>query len=196
MTSHRPGDDDRRSRWLPTAVFSVFALVLVVEFVVIVFFGNYRNLIEDSGVEVGFQPASAADEEARPELVKWTSDSTITSDRGVVMVEGLDGGLAVREPGELILRFRAPDAGSYLEMDYRFGRRQRGAECRLILARVASRYGVDYISRRTLKGRRKTEGTFRHNLADHAGWFELSVDVNPPAAEVGFEMTLPRLVWD
>ncbi len=196
MTDHRPGDDERRSRWLPAAVFSVFALLLVVEAVVIVFYGNYRNLIEDSGVEVSFRPAAGDPGSVIPAPEEWTSDSEIVSEEGTVMVEGMDGGLRVRAPGELILRFRAPDAGSFLEIDYRFGKRRQRARCDLTLARVASRYGVDYMYRRTLVGSRKAKRTFRHNLADHAGWFELSLDVNEAAAEVGFETTLPKLVWD
>lgn len=196
MTAHRPGDDERRSRWLPTAVFSVFALLLLVEVIVIVRYGNYRNLIEDSGVEVSFRPATGEPGSVISGPEEWTSDSAIVADGGEVMVEGTDGGLRVRAPGELILRFRAPDAGSFLEIDYRFGKKTKRARCDLTLARVASRYGVDYMCRRSLVGSRQAKGTFRHNLADHAGWFELSLDVNAAAAGVGFETTLPKLVWD
>jgi hypothetical protein len=196
MTDHRVGDDERRSRWLPIAVSSVFALVLVVEIVVIALYGNYRNLIEEPGLEVTFRPATSSGEVSVLASEGWTTATEIVGDGGSVLVEGTEDGLVVKVPGELVLRFRAPNAGSFLEVDYRFGKKKKKARCDLTLARVASRYGVDYMCRRALKGSRKTGGTFRHPLADHAGWFELSIDVNRAAARVGFQLSLPRLVQD
>ena len=196
MTEHRPGDEERRSRWLPASVIAVFALVLVVEAVVIVLYGNYRNLIEDAGVEVTFRSASDESSTAVSGPVEWSPGLVFASVDGTVMVTEVDGRLRVQVPGELVLRFRAADAGAFLETDYRFGRRAKGARCRLTLARVASRYGVDYMSRRTLSGSKKVRGRFRHNLADHAGWFELGIDVNAAAAAVGFEIGPPDLVRD
>lgn len=196
MTEHRPGDEERRSRWLPTSVMAVFALVLVVEAVVIVLYGNYRNLIEDAGVEVTFRAASNGPDTAALGPVEWSPGLAFSGVDGAVAVTDVNGRLRVQVPGELTLRFRAADAGGFLETDYRFGRRAKGAICRLTLARVASRYGVDYMCRRTLSGSKKVRGTFRHNLADHAGWFELSIDVNAAAAAVGFEIGPPNLVRD
>jgi hypothetical protein len=196
MTDHRRGDEDRRSRWLPAAVITVFALVLAAEVVVIALYGNYRNLIEESGVEVTFRPVSDASESAVAGPVEWAPGLVIDGVDGSHSVVEVDGRLRVQSPGELILRFRAADAGSFLEIDYRFGRRAKGARCRVTLARVASRYGVDYMHRRTLSGSKKIRGTFRHNLADHAGWFELSIDVNAAAAAVGFEIGPLDLVRD
>jgi hypothetical protein len=196
MIEHRPGDEERRSRWLPASVIAVFALVLAVEAVVIVLYGNYRNLIEEAGVEVTFRPASGASDTTVSGPVEWSPDLAFAAVDGSAMVTGVDGRLRVQVPGELTLRFRAADAGAFLEIDYRFGKRAKGARCRLTLARVASRYGVDYMSRRTLSASKKVRGKYRHNLADHAGWFELSIDVNAAAAAVGFEIGPPELVRD
>ena len=43
---------------------------------------------------------------------------------------------------------------------------------------------------------KKLEGTYRHYLADHAVWFELSLEVNAEAAAVGFVVAKPQIVWD
>jgi hypothetical protein len=196
MTSETPRPAPRRSRWLPAAVFSAFAVMLLADAVVIVFYGNYRNLIEEDGLEVVFTPANAAGQELQRVAVGVTDGSRAVAPDGTVLVEVADGRFEVRVPGNLAIRFRAPDAGSWVKLEYRFGKRRAGARCDLVLARVASRHGVDYMCRKTLDAEKKTKGRFRHFLADHAGWFELSFDVNPDAAKVGFEVTAPEIVWD
>lgn len=196
MTSETRRPAPRRSRWLPAAVFSAFAVMLLADAVVIVLYGNYRNLIEEDGLEVVFMPANAAGQELQRVAVSVTDGSRAVAPDGTVLVEVADGRFEVRVPGNLAIRFRAPDAGSWVKLEYRFGKRRAGARCDLVLARVASRHGVDYMCRKTLDAEKKTKGRFRHFLADHAGWFELSFDVNPDAAKVGFEVTAPEIVWD
>lgn len=196
MTSETRRPAPRRSRWLPAAVFSAFAVMLLADAVVIVLYGNYRNLIEEDGLEVVFMPANAAGQELQRVAVGVTDGSRAVAPDGTVLVEVADGRFEVRVPGNLAIRFRAPDAGSWVKLEYRFGKRRAGARCDLVLARVASRHGVDYMCRKTLDAEKKTKGRFRHFLADHAGWFELSFDVNPDAAKVGFEVTAPEIVWD
>ncbi len=196
MTDGSGGDETRTSRWLPATVFSIFALLLVVDAVVLVFYGNYRNLVEDDGVEVVFIPTVSAVEETRETIVDVDAGSPVLSADGSVAVEVSESGLTARTPGELIIRFRAPDAGSNLLMNYRFGRRRAGARCELTLARMASRYGVDTVWRKSLNGTKRRKGKIRHYLADHAGWFELRIEVNRAAAAVGFEITLPEIYWE
>jgi len=196
VTDGSGGDETRTSRWLPATVFSIFALMLVVDAVVLVFYGNYRNLVEDDDIEVVFAPTVSAAEEIRESIVDVDLGSPVLSADGKVAVEVSAGGLMVRTPGELIIRFRAPDAGSNLLMDYRFGRRRAGARCEVTLARMASRYGVDTVWRKRLNGAKRRKGKIRHYLADHAGWFELRIEVNRAAADVGFEITLPEIYWE
>jgi len=194
MTGATPKPEPRRSRWLPAAVFSLFALMLVADAVVIVLYGNYRNLIEEDGVEVVFTPAADNGHEIREIAVGVSEGSRTVASDGAVLVEFADDRFHVRVPGTLVIRFRAPDAGAYVRLDYRFGKRRTDARCDLVLARVASRHGVDYMARRTLIAKKKSKGKVRQYLADHAGWFELSLQVDPAAAKVGFEVTLPQIV--
>lgn len=196
MTDGSGGEEARRSRWLPATVFSIFALVLVVDAAIVVFYGNYRNLVEDDGIEVIFTPASAPGSEVRATVVDMDAGAPVLSAEGSIEVEVTSDALLVRTPGELIIRFRAPDAGSNLLMTYRFGRRLSGARCALTLARMASRYGVDTVWRASLDGGTRRKGKIRHYLADHAGWFELRIEVNRAAAGVGFEITPPEIYWE
>ena len=196
MNGETPRPAPRRSRWLPAAVFSLFAVMVLADAVVIVLYGNYRNLIEEDGLEVVFTPANAAGQEIQGVAVGVADGSRTVAPDGTVLVEVADGRFDVRVPGNLAIRFRAPDAGSWVKLEYRFGKRRAGAHCDLVLARVASRHGVDYMCHKTLDAKRKAKGRFRHFLADHAGWFELSFDVNPSAAEIGFRVTAPEIVWD
>lgn len=196
MTDGSGGDETRTCRWLPATVFSIFALLLVVDVMVLVFYGNYRSLIEDDGIEVVFRPTVSAAEETRETIVDVDAGSPVLSADGSVAVEVSESRLTVRIPGELTIRFRAPNAGSNLLMNYRFGRRRAGARCELKLARMASRFGVDTVWRKSLNGAKKRKGRIRHYLADHAGWFELRIEVNRAAAAVGFEITLPEIYWE
>ena len=50
--------------------------------------------------------------------------------------------------------------------------------------------------RESLVARKKAKGVFRQYLADHAGWFELTLEVNDAAAATGFEITKPEVVRD
>ena len=186
----------RRTRWLPATVFSLFALVVLAEAVVIVLYGNYRNLIEESGVEMVFTPADASAVVVPGEAVEVLDGSRIVAEDGTVLVEVSDDRIEVQVPGNLVFRTRAHNAGSSVEFSYRFGKRRSAARCDLIVARVASRYGVDYMCRRSLVARKKPKGVFRYYLADHAGWVELSLEVNAEAADVGFEVTKPEIVHD
>lgn len=196
MTEGSGGNEARTSRWLPVTVFSIFALLFVANAVLLVFFGNYRNLLEDDSVEVVFIPTVTATEETREFTIDLESGSPVLSDDGGVAVEVSESGLKVRAPGELIIRFRASDAGSSLLMKYHFGRRRSGARCELALARMASRWGVDTVWRKSLDGNKRRKGKIRHYLADHAGWFELRIEANRAAAAVGFEITLPEIYRD
>lgn len=195
MTGATPRPEPRRSRWLPAAVFSLFALMILADAVVIVLYGNYRNLIEEDGVEVVFTPAAGTGREILEVTVGVSEGFRTVAPDGAVLVEFVDGRFHVRVPGTLVIRFRAPDAGAYVRLDYRFGKRRSDARCDLALARVASRHGVDYMARRTLIAKKKAKGKFRHYLADHAGWFELELQVDPVAAKFGFEVTAPEIVW-
>lgn len=195
MTENAAVRGPRSSRWLPAAVFSLFALLVLIDVVVIVLYGNYRNLIEEDGIEVRFTPAIQADGEAAGRAVEVVSGSRILAADGAVLVDALGEGFEITAPGTLTIRFRAPDAGSTVELDYRFGRRGSRARCEVALARIASRHGVDYMCRRSLVAKKKPRGKFRHYLADHAGWCELTVAVNAAAAEVGFQVGVPELVW-
>jgi hypothetical protein len=196
---------ERTSRVIPAVVVSLFTLVAVADLVVIVLYGNYRNVIEKNGVEVVFvpdpHPSSDADDPGGPaesgqaEIVLSGNGHQAAAD-GALIVERTDDTVVMRAPGVLTMSFRAPDAGHFVEMTYEFLDPGRQARCEVKVARVASRYGVDVVRRRTLKGFRRPRGTFRHNLADHAGWFELSVRVNPAAAEGGVAIGLPTIVED
>lgn len=195
MTENAPVCGPPRSRWLPAVVFSLFALLVLIEVVVIVRYGNYRNLIEEDGIEVSFTPEAQADVEAAGHAVEVVSDSRTVASDGAVLVEASEEGFEISAPGTLTIRFRAPDAGATVEFDYRFGRRESRARCEVALARVASRHGVDYMCRRSLVAKKRSRGKFRHYLADHAGWCELTLEVNATAAEVGFQVGVPELVW-
>jgi len=184
------------TRWLPVTVVSLFALLLVVEIVIIVLYGNYRNIIEKDGIEVVFVPAHPEKSRSDVEESTVTPGVPVQTADGRVAAELGDEGLVVRAPGEVVIRFRAPDAGSTMVMRYDFGRRQRGARFDLALARIASRHGVDTVWRRSIKGGRRSGGTIRHYLADHAGWFQLIVTVNRVAAENGFRISLPETSWE
>ena len=196
MVGEPVGAEVRRSRWLPAVVFSLLALVFLADAVVIALYGNYRNLIEEQGVEAVFTPADLAGDVAGPETVEVPDGSRAVAADGRVLVEASGGTFEVLAPGTLTIRFRAPDAGSYVELGYRFSEARSDARSELSLARVASRHGVDYMCRRSLTAKKKTEGMFRHYLADHAGWFELSLQVDPSAVAVGFEVDKPEIVWE
>lgn len=186
--------EPRRSRWLPAVVFSLFALIFLADAVVIALYGNYRNLIEEQGVEAMFSPAGPGrDGTEMGEPVDVAEGARAVAADGRVLVEASGGAYEVLVPGTLTIRFRAPDAGAFVELDYRFAERRTGSAIGLSLARVASRYGVDYMCRRTLRAKKKPTGTFRHYLADHAGWFELSLEVNQAA--VGFSVSKPEVIW-
>jgi len=196
MTSEPSIADERRSRWLPATVFSLFALIILADVVVIVLYGNYRNLIEEQGVEAVFIPAEAVGGGVSPEMVEVLDGSRTVAADGTVLVDASGESFDILVPGTLTIRFRAPDAGSFVELGYRFGDRRSDATSELSLARVASRYGVDYMCRRSLTAKKKRKGMFRHYLADHAGWFELSLEVNAEAAAVGFVVAKPEIVWE
>lgn len=186
--------EPRRTRWLPAAVFSLFALVALADAVVIVLYGNYRNLIEEDGVEMVFTPADSSIAVVTDGLVEVVDGRRIVTDDQTVLVEVADGRIRVLTPGTLVLRFRAHNAGSFMEFDYRFKKRRGPARCNLTVARIASRYGVDYMCRKSLVARKRAKGVFRQYLADHAGWFELALEVNEAAAADGFEITKPEVV--
>lgn len=195
MTESASVREPRSSRWLPAVVFSLFALLVLIEVVVIVCYGNYRNLIEADGIEVSFTPAILADGETTGRTMEVVSGSRTLAVDGAVLVDTSDKGFEISAPGTLTIRFRAPDAGSTVELDYRFGRREAPARCEVALARIASRHGVDYMCRRSLVAKKKPQGKFRYYLADHAGWCELTLEVNAAAAEAGFQVGVPELVW-
>jgi len=188
--------EPRRTRWLPAAVFSIFALVALADAVVIILYGNYRNLIEEEGVEMAFTPADPSVAVVSDEAVDVVDGCLIVADDGTALVEVVEGRIRVLAPGTIVLRFRAHNAGSFMEFDYRFRKRRSQARCNLTVARVASRYGVDYMCRESLVARKKAKGVFRQYLADHAGWFELTLEVNDAAAVTGFEITKPEVVRD
>ena len=194
MTGDVPEGGPRRTRWLPVTVFSLFALVVLADAVVIVLYGNYRNVIEETGVEMVFTPADPSTEVVSAGSVGVVEGARIVSGDGTVLVRASDDRVEVLVPGSLVFRTRAHNAGSFVEFGYRFGKRRSPARCDLTVARVASRHGVDRMCRRSLVARKKPKGVFRHYLADHAGWIELSLDVNAEAAEVGFELTKPEIV--
>jgi len=196
MTGDPPVREPRRSRWLPAVVFSLFALVVIADAVVIILYGNYRNLIEEQGVEMVFVPADLSTEIISGEAVEVTDGCRIVAEDGTVLVKTSDNRIEVLVPGHLVLRTRAHNAGSFVEFGYRFGKRRSPARCDLTVARVASRYGVDYLCRESLVARKKPKGVFRHYLADHAGWVELSLEVDPEAAAIGFEVTIPEITRD
>lgn len=196
MTGESAVAEPRRSRWLPAVVFSLFAVVFLADAVVIALYGNYRNLIEEHGVETVFSPAVPTIDGSPGETVDVVDGLGSVAAGGAVMVKAAGEGFEVLVPGTLTIRFRAPDAGSFVELDYRFGDRRPDLHVELSLARVASRYGVDYMNRRLLTVKKKAGGTYRHYLADHAGWFELSLEVDEAAAAAGFEVGRPQIVWN
>ena len=193
MSGPLPDTESRRSRWLPTAVVSLFAVIVFADLVVVLIYGNYRNLFEDDQIKVFFVPAGDTAEGAPAEAVDSTPGAGLVAADGAVMVRASDADLEVLVPGRLTVRFRVPDAGAYVALRYRFGERRPGARCELTLARVASSYGVDTVCRRSLDGGKRERGSFRHYLADHTGWFELAFDVNAEAAELGFSVTRPEI---
>ena len=188
--------EPRRTRWLPTVVFSLFALVVLADAVVIILYGNYRNLIEDDGVEMAFTPADSLIAVAPDGPVEVIDGCRILTDDQTALVDVADGRISVLAPGTLVLRFRAHNAGSFVKFGYQFKKRRGPARCNLTVARVASRYGVDFICRKSLAARKKAKGVFRQYLADHTGWVELSLEVNKAAAAVGFEITKPEVLLD
>jgi hypothetical protein len=194
MSGESSAIEPRRTRWLPAVVFSLFALVVLADAVVIVLYGNYRNLIEEEGVEMVFTPVDSSVAVVPDGLVEVIDGCRIVTDDQTVMVEVAEGRIRMLVPGTLVLRFRAHNAGSFMEFDYRFKKRRSPARCDLTVARIASRYGVDYMCRKSLVARKKAKGVFRQYLADHAGWFELSLEVNEAAATNGFEITKPEVV--
>jgi len=196
MTAGHRSGEQRKSLWLPALVVSIFALVFLADVMVIILYGNYRNLIENEGVDVLFTPAEEVAFANPGKAVKIADGSRVTAADGTVLVESENSHIKVSVPGSLVFRFRAPDAGRYVELGYRFGHRRPRARCEVALARVASRYGVDDMCRRSLAAKRRIEGRFRQYLADHAGWFELSVEINPDAAAGGFQITKPMIVRD
>jgi hypothetical protein len=189
-------EEPRTSRWLPATVCSIFALLLVVDAVVLLFFSNRGDLLENDGLEVAFIPTASATEEVRESVIDVDSTSSMLSPDGGVAVEVSDIDLTVWATGELVIRFQAPDAGSNLLLKYRFGGRRSGARCELTLARMASRWGVDTVWHRSLDGSKRSKGRIHHHLADHVGWFELRIRVNRDAAAVGFGITLPEIYWE
>jgi hypothetical protein len=192
MTDERPVREPWRSRWLPALVISLFALVVLADAAVIILFGNYRNLIEENGVEAVFIPAGP-DREA---VTAGAQRGGAPAGDRPVPVEASGGAFRVASPGRLVIRFRAPDAGAFVELGYRFAEHRPGAAVELALGRVASRHGVDTLCRRSLRSKKNPGGRFRHYLGDHAGWFELGLDVNPVAAEAGFAVETPEIVRD
>jgi hypothetical protein len=179
-------------------VISLFSLVLLADVVVIILYGNYRNLFEETDVEVRFVPGDAVvgegfSGEAAHEVRQGES---VTSTDGTVLVQRGADRMLVLGPGELRMRFRAPNAGSFVELDYAFRKPGPEARCEVVVARVASRYGIDVVRQTELVSKKKPKATFRHNVADHAGWFELCLRVNPAAARGGFEVGLPEIVND
>jgi hypothetical protein len=112
------------------------------------------------------------------------------------VVEATTDGFTVYQPGELTLRFRSYNAGGHVVLRYDFGSRDPKARCRASLARVPSEYGVDTINRRVLKPRPGPRGRYRQYLADHAGWFELSLTLNREATQTGFWIGRPEIVFD
>jgi len=175
-------------------VFSLFALVVLADAVVIVLYGNYRNLIEEEGVEMVFTPVDPSIAVVPDGLVEVVDGCRIVTEDQTALVEVAGGRIRILAPGTLVLRFRAHNAGSFMEFDYRFKKRKSPARCNVTVARIASRYGVDYMSRKSLVARKKAKGVFRRYLADHAGWIELSLEVNGAAAAKGFEITKPEIV--
>ncbi len=191
MTTGPSASSDRRSRWLPTTIAAAFALVLLVD-VTLVVVGAGRPVMETS-VEVVFTPAagSAGGPSLGGDSVAPGSPALAADEPALAEASG--SGFVVSEPGELTFRFRSPHAGSDVVLDYDFGRRRPGARCEVTLARVPSRHGIDVISRRTLSGSAPIRGAYRHSLADHVGWFELSLRLNRDAVEGGFRVGRPRI---
>ncbi len=194
MSTEANASEPRRTRWLPAVVFSLFALVALADVVVVILYGNYRNLIEENGVEMVFTPADPSIAVVSEAAVDVVDGSRIVAADGAVLVETVGDRIRVLAPGNLVLRFRAHNAGSFMEFGYRFGERRSPARCNLTVARVASRYGLDYMCRKSLVARKKARGVVRQYLADHAGWFEISLEINEDAVAVGFEITRPEIV--
>jgi hypothetical protein len=194
MSAEANASEPRRTRWLPAVVFSLFALVALADVVVVILYGNYRNLIEENGVEMVFTPADPSIAVVSEAAVDVVDGSRIVAADGAVLVETVGDRIRVLAPGNLVLRFRAHNAGSFMEFGYRFGKRRSPARCNLTVARVASRYGLDYMCRKSLVARKKARGVVRQYLADHAGWFEISLEINEDAVAVGFEITRPEIV--
>jgi hypothetical protein len=196
MSGELNPSEPRRTRWLPAFVFSLFAMVALADAVVVVLYGNYRNLIEEKGVEMAFRPSDASIAPVAERMVEVVDGCTIVAEDGKVLVEVVGDRIRVSAPGNLVLRFRAHNAGLFVEFGYRFGPGRRHARCNLTVARVASRYGLDYMCRRSLVARKKAKGVVHQYLADHAGWFEISLEINEAAAAGGFEISRPEIVRD
>jgi len=189
------GSEARRSRWLPATVAGAFGLILVVDLLAIVAYRYDLLPRRDDPMQLSFVSEGAVGQ-GPEEAVPVDPTATTTALDGTVVTGKSAHGLVVWAPGELVIRFRPADAGSTLAVDYRFGRRVPGAVATVNLARVASRWGVDHVWRRTLDGGKQKRGKIRHDLADHVGWFELRIAVNGPAADAGFELTLPEISRD
>ena len=196
MSGELKASEPRRTRWLPAFVFSHFALVALADAVVVVLYGNYRNLIEEKGVEMVFTPSDPSFASVAETTVEVADGCNIVAGDGTVLVEVIGDRIRVLAPGNLVLRFRAHNAGSFVKFGYRFGADRRHARCNLTVARVASRYGLDYMCRKSLVARKKARGVFRQYLADHAGWFEISLEINQAAGAGGFEIAKPEIVRD
>lgn len=194
MTAVRAVGEERRSRWLPATVIALFALVLLSDIAVIAFYGSYHNLIEDEGLDVVFIPDAVAAGSNRDGGITVAPGTPAVSPDGRILAQATNDGFAVLAPGELKIRFRSPNAGADVSMTYDFGGGDRGACCELALARVPSRYGVDVISRQTLRSRKRRRGEYHHYLADHVGWFELSLRPDRAAIERGFRVGRPVVV--
>ncbi len=194
MTAADVNDNDRRSRWLPATVIALFALVLLSDTAVIALYGSYHNLIEDDGLEVTFIPDASMSRPAGDGGLVVAPGTSAVSPDGRALVRATDDGFAVLAPGVLKIRFRSPNAGADVSLAYDFGQGDGLARCDLTLARVPSRYGVDVITKRTLTSRKKRSGAYHHYLADHVGWFELSLRPDQTAVERGFRVGRPVII--
>jgi hypothetical protein len=196
LTSSAATDASRRTRWLPSVVAGLFVLMLAIDIAVVIYFGSYHDLIEDDAVEAAFTPrAAAAGGDGESGLV-IRSDSPLVAADGQLVAETTLEGFAVYQPGELTLRFRSRNAGGYVVLPYEFGSQNPKANCATSLSRVPSAHGVDTINRRVLHARRGVRGVYRQYLADHSGWFELTLELNREATREGFRIGRPEIEFD
>jgi hypothetical protein len=188
--------EHRASRVLPAVVIALFVLVGLPDVIMVAVSAGRPGHGGIDAVEVSFSPGM---EEPEPwvdgRIGSPVADGAeLRSAAGELMVERAGPRVTVRQAGLLVLRFRVPDAGSTLELGFRFIEPANRGRCEITVGRVASRYGVDVVRRLRLAAVKRPAGTFRHNLADHVGWFEIRFRINRAAARGGFELTLPRLV--